>query len=98
MSFSVADPSSFAAHSPVCTDASTPRKYNVTSPSRTGNVETWPLAGSLTQGVQGAHVKRSDREHGSVSHQRLSKIAYVIFQGREVGIFDSWYVLRLLGY
>ncbi|KZP14613.1 hypothetical protein FIBSPDRAFT_959560 [Athelia psychrophila] len=59
------------------------RRYNVTSPSRTGLIETWALAGHLTQGVPGGHVKHSDR---ALTQQRV----YVVFQGLQVGIFESW--------
>ncbi|KZP07007.1 hypothetical protein FIBSPDRAFT_965987 [Athelia psychrophila] len=59
------------------------RRYNVTSPSRTGLIETWALAGHLTQGVPGGHVKRSDR---ALTQQKV----YVVFQGLQVGIFEPW--------
>lgn len=73
-----------------------PKTYNVASPSRTGNVPTWPLAGHLTQGVPGAHVQRTANEiqarTGPRSPRKPRSLAYTIFQGLQVGIFEKWYI------
>ncbi|KAJ6480182.1 hypothetical protein C8R45DRAFT_1100770 [Mycena sanguinolenta] len=63
------------------------RSYVVDSPAKTGCVASWFEAGSLTVGVPGASV------HGVGRSRRTRKgpaAAYVVFFGRQVGVFTEW--------
>lgn len=93
-------PSPVPPSAPSTPPRTNPKTYEVASPSRTGNVPTWPLAGHLTQGVPGAHVHRGADDirvrGGPRSPRKPRSVAYVVFQGLEIGVFNDWYVTYYL--
>lgn len=70
-----------------------PTSYHVASPSRIGAVDNWHTAGNLTQGVPGARVRRTAAAVASPKKPKAK--AYVVYQGRDIGVFTKWYVLVL---
>ncbi|KAJ7511755.1 hypothetical protein B0H11DRAFT_2214629 [Mycena galericulata] len=69
------------------TPGSTPLYY-YESPTSSGYTSSWAVAGSETQGVPGARVvaiqKREKKKSGP------KKKAYVVFLGRQLGVFRTW--------
>lgn len=70
-----------------------PTSYRVASPSRIGVIDNWHTAGNLTQGVPGAHVRRTAAPVALPKKPKAK--AYVVYQGRAIGVFTQWYVLVL---
>lgn len=87
---------------PVAASASA---YEVRLPSHTGVVVGWHRAGALTQGVQGASVRRfedgpsssplSPSQTFTSPKTSSTKLAYVVYQGREVGVFHTWCIILI---
>ncbi|KAJ7247448.1 hypothetical protein B0H12DRAFT_1072958 [Mycena haematopus] len=61
--------------------------YAVTSPGRSELFEDWSAAGSSVHRTPQSHVQavRHAKQRGN-----KKSVAYVVFRGRAVGVFDSW--------
>ncbi|KAJ7693959.1 hypothetical protein B0H17DRAFT_1132328 [Mycena rosella] len=65
--------------------------YHYESPTQRGTTTEWSIAGAATQGVPGGHVHAVPHST-SKKTSRKKKAAYVVFCGRQCGIFYTWHV------
>ncbi|KAJ7436532.1 hypothetical protein B0H11DRAFT_2255529 [Mycena galericulata] len=80
-------PPRLTAETPTSSSLQASTIYHFYSPTKRGVTTEWSVAGAATQGVPGAHVTA---ESSGQKKKGGTKKAYVVFCGRQCGVFRTW--------